>query len=156
MEKQKENYKNHRKYPHFPHIGVGGLLIKDNHILLIKRKYEPDAGFWSIPGGHLKLGEKNKIGAEREFFEETGLKVKVNRLAGILDKIIYDEKKKIKYHYILINYYVDLIEDTTNPRPKANDDALEAKFVHIENLSDYKLTDSMIGLLHKLELIHNL
>ncbi|NVM37183.1 MAG: NUDIX domain-containing protein, partial [Candidatus Lokiarchaeota archaeon] len=60
-----------RKYPVRPHIGVGILLIRNNHLLLIKRKYNPDAGYWSIPGGHLDLGEKVGKAAEREAFEET-------------------------------------------------------------------------------------
>ena len=72
-----------RKYPVRPHVGVGILLIRDDHLLLIKRKYDPDAGYWSIPGGHVDLGEKVQDAAEREAFEETGFKVKVSKLAGI-------------------------------------------------------------------------
>ena len=110
MVKNKDYYENHRHYPNFPHIGVGGLLIRNNHLLLVKRKYEPDAGFWSIPGGHIKLGEKNEEAAEREILEETGIKVKVTNLAGILDKIMYDDNGELEYHYVLINYYVEQIE----------------------------------------------
>ena len=47
-----------RKYPVRPHIGVGILLIRNKSLLIVKRKYNPDAGYWSIPGGHLELGEK--------------------------------------------------------------------------------------------------
>ena len=52
---------NLRHYPAFPHVGVGILLIRDNQLLLVKRKYDPDAGYWSIPGGHLDLGEEEFI-----------------------------------------------------------------------------------------------
>ena len=96
-----------RKFPVRPHIGVGVLLIRNKHLLLIKRKYDPDAGFWSIPGGHLDLGERVEAAAEREAFEETGFKVKVSKLAGIIDKIMYDDSGKIEYHYVLINYFVE-------------------------------------------------
>ncbi|MBY9006466.1 MAG: NUDIX hydrolase [Candidatus Lokiarchaeota archaeon] len=152
MVKNNDNYKNHRHYPNFPHIGVGGLLIRNNHLLLIRRKYEPDAGFWSIPGGHLKLGEKNKRAVEREFLEETGLEVQVRSLAGILDKIMYDENNKIEYHYILINYYVEQIEGDPNKQPIADDDALDARFVPIEELSNYKLPVSLVELLSIIKL----
>jgi 8-oxo-dGTP diphosphatase len=141
-----------RKYPVRPHIGVGILLIRDKTLLLVKRKYDPDAGYWSIPGGHLDLGERTKHAAEREGFEETGFKVKVVKLAGIIDKIMYDKKGKIEFHYVLINYFVEQVEGDANQPPKADDDALDAKFVPFEELKTYKLTDSLIELLKQLKI----
>ncbi|MFX0037475.1 MAG: NUDIX hydrolase [Candidatus Hermodarchaeota archaeon] len=141
-----------RKYPVRPHVGVGVLLIRDNHLLLVKRKYNPDAGYWSIPGGHLDLGEKVELAAEREAFEETGFKVKIKKLAGIIDKIMYDDKGNIEYHYVLINYFVEQIEGEPNKPAKAADDALEAKFVPFNQLKDYKLTESLIELLKQLKI----
>ena len=141
-----------RKYPVRPHIGVGVLLIRGNHLLLIKRKYNPDAGYWSIPGGHLDLGERVKKAAVREAYEETGFKVKVSGLAGIIDKIMYDNTGKIEYHYVLINYFVEQIEGDPNQPPKAADDALDAKFVPFDQLKTYKLTESLIELLQQLKI----
>ena len=141
-----------RKYPIRPHIGVGVLLVRNNNLLLVKRKYDPDAGYWSIPGGHLDLGEKVEKAAEREAFEETGFKVKVSKLAGIIDKIMYDDDGKIEYHYVLINYFVEQIEGNPNQPPKAADDALDAKFVPFKELKNYTLTESLIELLIQLKI----
>jgi ADP-ribose pyrophosphatase YjhB (NUDIX family) len=141
-----------RKYPVRPHVGVGILLIRDNKLLLVKRKFNPDAGFWSIPGGHLELGERTVHAAEREGFEETGFKVKVVKLAGIIDKIMYDKKGKVEYHYILINYFVEQIEGDPTQAPVPDSDALEAKFVPFEQLKSYKLTESLIELLEQLKI----
>jgi len=141
-----------RKYPIRPHIGVGVLLIRDSHLLIVKRKYNPDAGYWSIPGGHLDLGEKVRKAAEREAYEETGFKVKVTKLAGIIDKIMYDERGKIEYHYVLLNYFVEQIEGDFDQPPRAADDALEAKFVPFKELKSYKLTISLIELLKQLKI----
>ncbi len=141
-----------RKYPVRPHIGVGIMLIRDNHLLLVKRKYNPDAGYWSIPGGHLDLGEKIQKAAEREAFEETGFKINVSKLAGIIDKIMFDDTGKIEYHYVLINYFVEQIEGNPNQAPKAADDALDAKFVPFDELKEYKLTESLIELLKQLKI----
>ncbi len=127
-------------------------MIRDDHLLLIKRKYNPDAGYWSIPGGHLDLGEKTETGAEREAQEETGFKVKVTKLAGIIDKIMYDADGKIEYHYVLTNYFVEQIEGPPDQPPKAADDALDAKFVPFNNLKNYKLTHSLIELLKRLKI----
>jgi len=141
-----------RKYPIRPHVGVGVLLIRDNTLLLIKRKYNPDAGYWSIPGGHLDLGEKVKNAAEREAYEETGFKVKVTKLAGIIDKIMYDKTGKIEYHYVLLNFFVEQIEGDENQPPVPDDDALDARFVPFNQLKDYKLTESLIELLVQLKI----
>ena len=141
-----------RHYPIRPHIGVGILLVRNDHLLLVKRKYDPDAGFWSIPGGHLDLGEMVKKAAEREAFEETGFKVEATKLAGIIDKVMYDNSGKIEYHYVLINYFVEQIEGNSNQPPKAADDALDAKFVPFDDLKKYKLTESLIELLKQLKI----
>ena len=141
-----------RKYPIRPHVGVGVLLVRDHTLLLIKRKYDPDAGYWSIPGGHLDLGEKVQVAAEREAYEETGFKVKVIKLAGIIDKIMYDDKGKIEYHYVLLNYFVEQIEEDETQAPIPDDDVLDAKFVQFNELKDYKLTESLIELLKQLKI----
>lgn len=141
-----------RKYPVRPHVGVGILLIRRKTLLLVKRKYNPDAGYWSIPGGHLELGERTIHAAEREGFEETGFKVKVVKLAGIIDKIMHDIKGKIEYHYVLINYFVEQTEGDPNQIPVPDSDALEAKFVPFEQLQFYKLTESLIELLKQLKI----
>ena len=147
-----------RKYPVRPHIGVGGLLLYQNMILLIKRKYDPGANLWSIPGGHLKLGETCKKGAEREFLEETTITAHAGKLAGIVDTLIYDEENKLKYHYVLINYFME-IEDCrftdTKPIPKleAQSDAADIAFVPIGNISDYKIMEALDTLLKELSLL---
>ncbi len=121
-------------------------------IYLIKRKFNPDAGYWSIPGGHIDIGEEVEKAAEREGFEETGFKVKVTKLAGIIDKIMYDSEMKIEYHYVLLNYFVEQIEGDYDQAPIADDDALEAKFVPFNELKNYQLTDSLIKLLKQLKI----
>ncbi|MEJ2248123.1 MAG: NUDIX hydrolase [Candidatus Lokiarchaeota archaeon] len=153
MEKTKKiDFFERRRYPYRPHIGVGVMMVRDNKLLLVKRKYNPDANMWSIPGGHLDLGENVENAAEREAFEETGIKVKVTKLAGIIDKIMYDDDGKIEYHYVLLNYFVNQIEGKSNQKPVADDDALDAKFVPFEELKDYNLTKSLVKLLEDLKI----
>ena len=42
-------------------------------ILLIRRKFEPYAGHWALPGGRLELTEDLADGAARELGEETSI-----------------------------------------------------------------------------------
>ena len=147
-----------RRYPVRPHIGVGGLLTYRNKLLLIKRKYDPGANLWSIPGGHLKLGETCKEGAEREFTEETTIKVKAQDLAGLVDVVILDDDEKIKYHYVLINYFMKIEDDRFDddkemPKLTAHSDAADLRFVAIEDISKYEITKSLTTLLKELSLL---
>ena len=151
-DKEKLTVYDTRHYPVRPHIGVGVMMVRNNHLLLIKRKYNPDAGYWSIPGGHLDLGERTQTAAEREALEETGFKVKVTKLAGIIDKIMYDKEGKLEYHYVLLNYFVEQIEGAPDQPPVAADDALDAKFVPFDELKNYQLTESLIELLTQLKI----
>lgn len=58
--------------PKRPGIGVATLVIHDNQLLLVQRKFH-GAGQWSAPGGYLDLGETLDHAAIRETHEETGL-----------------------------------------------------------------------------------
>jgi len=156
VDKEKLTAYDTRHFPVRPHIGVGVMMVRNinevSHLLLIKRKYHPDKGYWSIPGGHLDLGEKVQDAAVREAYEETGFKTKITKLAGIIDKIMYDKEGNIEYHYVLLNYFVEQIEGDPNQPPVADDDALDAKFVPFEELKNYQLTVSLIELLKQLKI----
>ncbi len=51
---------------------AGGMLIYEGKVLLVKHK---KLGIWLNPGGHIDEGELPHEAAQREFFEETGVKV---------------------------------------------------------------------------------
>lgn len=57
------------------HIGCYGLFIKNEKILLIKKKTGPYDGLLDLPGGSFEFGETPEETLKREFQEETGLEV---------------------------------------------------------------------------------
>ena len=54
---------------------VDAVIYTDTEVLLIKRKGEPYAGHWALPGGFVEPGESVADAAKRELQEETGLVV---------------------------------------------------------------------------------
>lgn len=147
-----------RHYPIRPHVGVGGIIIWNKQVLIIKRKFMPNAGFWAIPGGHLQLGEQAGQGALRECTEETGLDLSLGKLASVINKIDYDIEGKVEYHYVLCDYWMKLNGDFTEmnpPNPLAKSDVLDALFVPFDELIKYNLTSTVIQLFKDLFILPN-
>ncbi|MCX4675609.1 NUDIX hydrolase [Streptomyces sp. NBC_01433] len=62
-------------------VSVAGVVVReDGRVLTIKRA---DNGTWEPPGGVLELAEDPEDGVRREVYEETGIKVQVDRLTGV-------------------------------------------------------------------------
>jgi 8-oxo-dGTP diphosphatase len=53
-------------------LAVFALLGEELRVLLIRRKHDPFAGSWALPGGFLEMDESIEAGARRELKEETG------------------------------------------------------------------------------------
>ena len=93
-----------REYPETPLVGMGAVILDQGRVVLVKRKFPPLAGEWSIPGGRLKIGETQREGVVREAREETGLTVDPVELLGVYDGLLRDEAGRILYHYVLIDF----------------------------------------------------
>ena len=93
-----------RAYPSRPMVGVGAVILIDGKIVLVKRRHEPLAGQWSLPGGTLELGETLEAGVAREMLEETGLVVDVGPVIEVFDRILLDEERKVRYHFVLVDF----------------------------------------------------
>ncbi|MFH0853392.1 MAG: NUDIX hydrolase [bacterium] len=81
-----------------PLIGLGVIVIKDNKVLMGKRRNAHGEGHWSFPGGHLEYQEAPEDGALREVKEETGLTV-VNIVPGPYTNDVFSQDDK---HYITL------------------------------------------------------
>lgn len=60
-------------------------LVHDDagRVLLARRRFEPEAEKWDVPGGFLEEDEEALDGLRRELREETGLEIEPLELAGI-------------------------------------------------------------------------
>jgi 8-oxo-dGTP diphosphatase len=125
-----------REYPSRPMVGVGGVVFVEGRVLLIKRRFEPLAGRWSLPGGALEVGETMAEGLAREMKEETGLDVEVGAVVDVFDRITRDGDGRVRFHYVL----VDFLCTARAGEPAAGSDVAEVAFADPAALEPYQLT----------------
>jgi 8-oxo-dGTP diphosphatase len=111
-----------------PKLTVDGIILKEEKILLIKRRNQPYKGKWALPGGFVEYGENTENSIIREVYEETGLKTKINHLAGVYS----DPKRDPRGHTVSIIYVLDIC----NGKLKSGDDASDVKYFDLGNLPD--------------------
>lgn len=126
-----------REYPPRPIVGVGAVIVRDGRVVLIRRRFEPLAGQWSLPGGTLELGETLEAGVAREMLEETGLVVEVGPVIEVFDRIMYDEARRVRYHFVLVDYLCWPVSGDL----RAGSDVDDAVFAAAEELGRYGLTN---------------
>jgi 8-oxo-dGTP diphosphatase len=134
-----------RAYPDRPFVGVGAVIVdRDARVLLVKRRFEPLAGEWSLPGGAVDVGETLESCVIREMHEETGLDVEVGAVIEVFDRIMHDAEGRVQYHYVLIDYVCRPVGGTL----MAASDVADVAWAEAVSLPEYRLTDkamSMIG-----------
>lgn len=86
-----------------PYIGVAVIVVRNDRVLLGKRKNSHGAGTWQFPGGHLEYGESIEDCARRELFEETGLSI-VNLRMGPFTNDFFENEGK---HYVTLFVIAD-------------------------------------------------
>jgi len=61
-------------------VGAAALIEQNERLLLLRRACDPWKDAWNLPAGYVEADEDPARGAERETFEETGLRVKAGEL----------------------------------------------------------------------------
>ncbi|MCK4319286.1 NUDIX hydrolase [Candidatus Micrarchaeota archaeon] len=107
-------------------IAVDCIILKRNKILLIKRGHEPFKDMWALPGGLVEDLESAEEACIRETKEETGLDVKIKKLAGVYSDPGRDPRKVISI--VFLCEYTGI--------PKAGDDAKEVGWFEIGELPE--------------------
>ncbi len=83
---------------------VGGALLKNGKLLVLKRSQDKNyyAGKWEIPGGKIEFGEEPEKTITREFKEETGLDITIDRLFHAWQA----SDHVTKVHFLEVDYIV--------------------------------------------------
>ncbi|AXJ12575.1 NUDIX hydrolase [Streptococcus pluranimalium] len=118
---------------------AGGILAnQDGKVLLQLRG---DKKTWAIPGGAMELGESSLDTAVREFYEETGIEVQVNRLLNVYTNFdeVYpngDQVQTVVFIYELTAIEIGDISDFHNEETLKVAFFTKEEIDHLESISD--------------------
>jgi ADP-ribose pyrophosphatase YjhB (NUDIX family) len=116
-----------------PEICVGAVAVRDDELLLIRRGTPPGAGYWSLPGGRVEVGESLAAALVRELEEETGLAALVGPLLGWVERI------GAGHHFVILDFEVTVLDGEA----RAGDDAAEVAWVPLEEVTGLPLVDGL-------------
>jgi 8-oxo-dGTP diphosphatase len=109
------------EYPR-PAVTVDIVIVGQGarrRVLLVRRKHEPFAGRWALPGGFVDMDESLEAAACRELYEETGVR------AGRLEQLYtFGEPGRDPRGWTISVAYLAQV-DPRRLRPRAADDAAE-------------------------------
>ncbi len=134
------------EYPDAPRLAVGGVVIKDDRVLLVCRGKPPAFGEWAIPGGSVELGETLQQAVERELLEETGISVRAGEICHTFQAVKRDDDGRVRFHYVII----DLTAEYLSGEPVPASDVTEAAWLTSGDLAGRPVNATTIELLNKI------
>jgi 8-oxo-dGTP diphosphatase len=137
----------------YTHIGVYGLLMRDNNVLLIKKSRGPHTGNWDLPGGTIEFGEEPFATLKREFLEETGLthiSGTINRASSYTLIYPYKDGELEELHHIGIIYDVELMDASIEVKSEGDgEDSLGASWLPLDEIPNMEVTPFVQEILYR-------
>jgi len=121
------------------------IFTSERLVVLVKRRHEPLAGQWSLPGGMLELGESLEAGLAREMLEETGLHVDVGPVVEVFDRILFDDDGRVRYHFVLVDYVCTVRGGTL----ASGSDVADVVLADPGDLEKYRLAAKAVDVIEK-------
>ena len=124
-----------------PEVPCVGAVVHDAHgrLLLVRRGHAPSAGLWSVPGGRVEAGESEVEAVVREMAEETGLRVRPERVLG---RVRIDGDGVV---FTVTDWVCTLLDP--GQQPVAGDDAADVAFVDAAGLAALDMAPGVVAAL---------
>ncbi|SFM29670.1 ADP-ribose pyrophosphatase YjhB, NUDIX family [Paenibacillus sp. 1_12] len=124
----------------YRHMGVYGISVSNERLLVIGKILGPYTGKFDLPGGRLEKLESLEIAVKREFHEETGYTVKELKNIGVSDFFVLWTLKNntVEHlHHIAILYEasVDSGEQVSSVQAFEEQDSSGALWMSLANLT---------------------
>lgn len=112
------------------------VVVKNGHVLVVKRKFNPGKGLLALPGGFINQDESIQSSALRELKEETKILLPKETLEKhIIDSHVFDHpNRSLRGRTITHAYCIKLPDGGHLPQVKGSDDAERAMWIPIADL----------------------
>lgn len=107
-------------------VGVGGAVVHEDRLLLVRRSSRRGRGNWQVPGGFVEPDETIEQAVIREVFEESGVNAEVRGVLGIRNR--YDPDVNNSLYVVMLLNPLD-----TQPQPD-NHEVDRAGFFSLEEI----------------------
>lgn len=121
-------------------IRTATVTIKDGKVLLVSSKYD-DGEYYLFPGGGVEFGETIEEGAIRETLEETGIKVKIDKLLHINEFIYRNNWNKRS----ITVFFLATPEESTNNITNNGGKIKQIEWVNISNLNNLDIRPKILS-----------
>jgi ADP-ribose pyrophosphatase YjhB (NUDIX family) len=79
-----------------PKVDVRAVVFREGRLLLVRERL---SGRWTFPGGWADVGDTPSLAAERETLEESGFRVRAEKVLAFLDKSRHPHPPSVDYAY---------------------------------------------------------
>ncbi len=88
-----------------PNVGLGIIILNEKGEILIGKRKGSISPYFSIPGGHLEMGESFEEGIKKEVLEETGMTIINPKVLSITNNLRTYKESGI--HHVSVNMFTD-------------------------------------------------
>lgn len=128
------------------HLGVYGIIQKNNQILLVRKTRGPYKSMWDLPGGSPLHGETILQTLEREVFEETNVRI-LNTLPYLNKTFLVEYQESgnlISLHHICLIYKVVEFDDSQLRENIAEEDVSGCAWIEKSKIKEHPISQVVL------------
>ncbi|HZS65133.1 MAG TPA: NUDIX hydrolase [Xanthobacteraceae bacterium] len=122
-----------------PCLAVSAAIVRDGHVLVVRRARPPALGLFTLPGGRVEAGETLAEAVVREAREETGLTIEPGPLAGYREVIARDTADRVERHFVILAFAARW----TVGEPRPNEEIAECRWLRPAALTGLPVTEGL-------------
>lgn len=130
-----------------PKLAVSAAIFRNDKVLVVQRAHPPAQGLWTLPGGHVEVGETLVDAVTREIAEETALTISVIGLAGYREIILPEAVGTRGRHFVILPFAARWLSGEI----ALNDELADGRWMAAGEVRGLSTTDGLFEILLQAE-----